>query len=106
MNREKTDRYAAMSLLLGSFFLPFGYDALFALIMKWTGSYWTTDLIFYFISAVFFGLYFYFSGINPITEIKDIVRNIYENKIIHYKTKITNKKFENKVEELNKKNLE
>ena len=78
MNREKTDRYAAMSLLLGSFFLPFGYDALFALIMKWTGSYWTTYLIFYFISAVFFGLYFYFSGINPLYELKDILLKVYK----------------------------
>ena len=87
MNREKTDRYAAMSLLLGSFFLPFGYDALFALIMKWTGSYWTTDLIFYFISAVFFGLYFYFSGINPLYELKDMFRNVYNNILKHIKNK-------------------
>lgn len=87
MNREKTDRYAAMSLLLGSFFLPFGYDALFALIMKWTGSYWTTDLIFYFISAVFFGLYFYFSGINPLHELKDMFRNVYNNILKHIKNK-------------------
>jgi hypothetical protein len=40
------------------FFLPFGYDGLFALIMKWTNSYWITDLIFYLISGFFFILYF------------------------------------------------
>jgi len=27
--------------------------------MKWTGSFWVTDLIFYCLSAVFFGLYFF-----------------------------------------------
>ena len=43
---------------LGCF--PLGFDALFALIMKWTGSYWTTDVIFYCLSAFFFGLYFLF----------------------------------------------
>lgn len=87
MNRETKNRYSAISLLLGSFFLPFGYDALFALIMKWTGSYWTTDLIFYFISAVFFGLYFYFSGINPLYEMRDIFLSIYNNRIKHYRKK-------------------
>jgi len=47
-------------LLMGTFFNPFGFDALFALVMKWTGSYWTTDLIFYCISGSFFGAYFLF----------------------------------------------
>lgn len=80
-------KFAAISLFLASFFLPFGYDALFALIMKWTGSYWITDIIFYFISAVFFGLYFYFSSINPFTEMKDIFLNVYNDKIKHYNKK-------------------
>ncbi len=87
MKDKQKNKYAAISLLLGSFFLPFGYDALFALIMRWTGSYWTTDLIFYFISVVFFGLYFYFSGINPLYELRDIFLSIYNNKIKHYKKK-------------------
>jgi hypothetical protein len=26
--------------------------------MKWTGSFWVTDLIFYSMSALFFGLYY------------------------------------------------
>lgn len=85
MKDKQKNKYAAISLLLASFFLPFGYDALFALIMKWTGSYWTADLIFYFISVVFFGLYFYFSGINPLYELRDIFLSIYNNKIKHYK---------------------
>jgi hypothetical protein len=45
-------------LMLATFFNPFGFDALFALIMKWTGSYWITDVIFYCLSGLFFGLYF------------------------------------------------
>ena len=51
------EHLATSCLFLFSFFLPVGYDALFALVMKWTGSYWTTDLIFYLISGVFFILY-------------------------------------------------
>lgn len=62
LNREKL---STLSLLLAMFFLPFGYDALFATIMKLTGSYWKADFVFYCISAFFFGLYFYFSGTNP-----------------------------------------
>lgn len=81
------NKYAAISLLLGTFFLPFGFDALFALIMRLTGSYWITDLIFYFISAVFFGLYFYFSGKNPLVTLKDMFKDIWENKIKYYRKK-------------------
>ena len=68
MKRNQTKKFArakTISLMLATFFLPFGYDALFALIMKWTGSYWTTDIIFYFISAFFFGLYLLLSQNSP-----------------------------------------
>jgi hypothetical protein len=51
----------AVCLTLGTFFLPFGYDALFRLFMKLTGSYWAADAIFYGISLSFFGLYFWLS---------------------------------------------
>jgi hypothetical protein len=57
--------------MLSMFFLPLGYDALFMLIMKWTGSYWTTDAIFYLISACFLGLHFYCSGVNPFDHFKE-----------------------------------
>jgi hypothetical protein len=52
-------------LILATFFNPLGFDALFALIMKWTGSYWITDAIFYCLSAFFFGLYFLFFKDKP-----------------------------------------
>jgi len=41
------------SLMLAMFFLPFGYDALFKLIMDWSGSYWVADIVFYSISGCF-----------------------------------------------------
>lgn len=64
------NRIATVCLVLATFFNPLGFDALFALIMKWTGSYWITDLIFYLLSALFFGLYFLFSKTKPKKEIK------------------------------------
>jgi hypothetical protein len=45
--------YRDMSLMLAMFFLPFGYDALFKLIMDLTGSYWVADIVFYSISGCF-----------------------------------------------------
>jgi hypothetical protein len=41
------------SLMLAMFFLPFGYDALFKMIMDATGSYWAADIVFYSISGSF-----------------------------------------------------
>jgi len=54
-------RLASVSLVLATFFNPFGFDILFAIILKWTKSYWVTILVFYSLSAFFFGLYFFFS---------------------------------------------
>ena len=48
-------------LMIATFFNPLGFDALFALVMKLTGSYWITDVVFYSVSLLFFGLYYYFS---------------------------------------------
>jgi len=58
--KEKEKRltfYKDTSLMLAMFFLPFGYDALFKLIMDISGSYWIADIIFYSISGCFFTLY-------------------------------------------------
>jgi hypothetical protein len=44
--------------MLAMFFNPFGFDALFKMVMDWTGSYWITDAIFYGIAVLFLGLYF------------------------------------------------
>ena len=40
------------------FFNPFGYNELFAFIMKLTGSFWITSSIFYGIAISLFGVYF------------------------------------------------
>jgi len=69
--------------MLSMFFLPFGYDALFLLIMKWTGSYWTTDIIFYLISACFLGSYFYFAKINPFDHFREKFKS-FKNRIIAF----------------------
>lgn len=58
-------------LMLAMFFNPFGFDALFALVMEWTGSYWTTDLVFYAVSAAFFGLYFLHVKIYPYDKLQN-----------------------------------
>jgi hypothetical protein len=55
-------RMLTIMLMGATFFCPFGYDLLFRELMLWTGSYWTTDLIFYLISALLFICYFYFSN--------------------------------------------
>jgi hypothetical protein len=60
MLRKQRNRLLALrdaSLMLAMFFLPFGYDFLFKLIMEVTGSFWVADLIFYGISGSFFVSY-------------------------------------------------
>lgn len=51
-------RLKTIALILATFFNPLGFDALFALVTKWTGSYLITDILFYLVSASFFGAYF------------------------------------------------
>jgi hypothetical protein len=69
------------------FLNPLGFDAVQLALMNLTGSYWTANFVMYCLAALFFGLYFLFSGNNPIKEIIDIVSNIYYNKIKHFKAK-------------------
>lgn len=52
-------RIHTIVLMLATFFNPLGFDALFKLVLDWTGSYWNTALIFYGTSASLFILYFY-----------------------------------------------
>ena len=49
-------RLASLCLMAGTFFLPFGYDVVFKMILDSTGSYWITTSIFYLVSGAFFGL--------------------------------------------------
>lgn len=77
--------------MLGMFFNPFGFDAIQIMLMKSTGSYLGANLVLYCLAVFCFGLYFYFSGNNPITAVKDIIRSIYEYKIKHYYLKYKKK---------------
>lgn len=49
-----------LSLFLGSFFCPMGFDVLMKYTMDYTNSYWITIGIFYCISALLFILYYFF----------------------------------------------
>jgi hypothetical protein len=47
--------------MMAMFFLPFGYDVLFQLTMKLTGSYWKADMVFYGLSGGCWLSYYYLS---------------------------------------------
>jgi len=62
VKRQKLrDNLAKTCLVLGTFFNPLGFDAAFSFVMKLTGSYLLTDVIFYGVALFFFGLYFLLS---------------------------------------------
>lgn len=55
--------------MAGTFFLPFGYDLLFKFLLDFTGSYSTTNCIFYGISFTFLIIHLCISQRNPVSEI-------------------------------------
>ena len=55
------ERLSLLCLMAATFFLPLGYDVVFKILLDWLDSYWLTTCIFYCLSGLFFGLYFYFS---------------------------------------------
>jgi hypothetical protein len=55
--KRKLEVYKQTSLMLAMFFLPFGYDFLFKMIMEVSGSYWMADVVFYLISGFFWVCY-------------------------------------------------
>jgi hypothetical protein len=57
VNRKRIEVYRQTSLMLAMFFLPFGYDMLFKLIMEVSGSYWMADAVFYLVSGFFWLCY-------------------------------------------------
>jgi hypothetical protein len=85
--KEKKKRLATVFLMIAMFLNPIGFDAVQLILIDLTGSYWNANLVMYCLAGLFFGLYFYFSGTNPIREIKDIFLSIYYNKIKHFKSK-------------------
>jgi len=69
-------RLALLSLMIAMFFLPLGYDVAFYMLQRVMNSYVVTTLFFYLLSAFFFGLYFYLSGVNPKGYIIDLLSTI------------------------------
>ena len=53
----KTQAVRELILALAIFFNPFGYNEIFALTMKLTGSYWRAAFCFYGISGILFLIY-------------------------------------------------
>jgi hypothetical protein len=80
-------RWALLFLILAQFFNPFGFDVIQLILIKLTGSLSGANLVLYFLAVFCFGLYFYFSGNNPIKTIKDIILTIYFDRIHHFLTK-------------------
>ena len=87
MKKEKNqqtvirNRWALLFLILAQFLNPFGFDVIQLILIKLTGSLSGANLVLYFLSAFCFGLYFYYSGNNPIKTIKNIILTIYFNRI-------------------------
>ena len=76
MNEKLRKNLSFLMLSFGFFFNPLGFDILFYVILQATGSYGLTTFIFYLLSVVSFGLYFYFSNINPLSFLKRKVKKI------------------------------
>jgi len=74
-------------LMLGTFFLPFGYDFLFKTILDYTGSYVITDSVFYITSFVLFIIHFTINKTNPLDEIQKRTLET-KLKIMDFKSKI------------------
>ncbi len=85
-------KLATLFLMMGMFFNPFGFDAIQIMLMKITGSYLGANLVLYCLAGFCFGLYFYFSGNNPFTTIRNIMIDIYNDRIKHPYIKYKNKK--------------
>lgn len=70
--------------MIAMFLNPMGFDVVQLALVKLTGSLLRANLVMYFLAVFFFGLYFYFSGNNPIKTIKDIILTVYFDRIHHF----------------------
>jgi hypothetical protein len=87
MKKINRSKIATIFLMLAMFLNPFGFDALQAILIQLTGSFWNANLVLYCLAGLCFSLYFFFSGNNPISQIKDVIMSIYNDKIKHYVSK-------------------
>ena len=67
-------------LMIATFLNPFGYAELFALVMNFTGDYWTTTYIFYVLAFLSFLVSFYLLRINPLKLAKEKIKSIFSKK--------------------------
>lgn len=65
-------------LMIATFLNPFGYAELFALVMNFTGDYWTTTYIFYVLAFLSFLVSFYLLRINPIALIREKIKVLFK----------------------------
>lgn len=86
-------KVSTVFLVLGTFFNPFGFDAIQLILIKLTGSLYGANLVLYFLAASCFGLYFLLSGDNPFKTIRDMFLNIYFNKLHHFFIRKKNNEF-------------
>ncbi len=78
-------RMATICLMFGTFVNPFGFDAFQMMLVQLTGSLLRANGVLYCLAALFFGLYFLLSNINPFKTMMDIFLSIYRNRIHHFK---------------------
>ena len=81
MKKETKQRLATLFLMVAMFLNPMGFDVVQLTLIHLTGSLFGANLVMYCLAAFFFGLYFYFSGNNPVKVIRDIILSIYFDRI-------------------------
>jgi len=84
MKETNKQKLATLFLMTAMFLNPLAFDVVQLTLIELTGSLLRANLVLYCLAAFFFGLYFYFSGNNPIKTIKDIILTVYFDRIHHF----------------------
>jgi hypothetical protein len=84
MKEKNKQKIATLFLMIAMFLNPLGFDVVQLTLIKLTGSLFYANSVMYCLAVFFFGLYFYFSGSNPIKTIKDIILTVYFDRIHHF----------------------
>ena len=87
MKETNKQKLATLFLMIAMFLNPLAFDVVQLTLIELTGSLLRANLVLYCLAAFFFGLYFYFSGNNPIKTIKDIILTVYFDRIHHFLVK-------------------
>lgn len=84
MKEKNKQKLATLFLMIGMFLNPLAFDVVQLTLIELTGSLLRANLVLYCLAAFFFGLYFYFSGNNPIKTIRDIILTVYFDRLHHF----------------------